>query len=131
MHSDFHNIKIRGEANFEKNIQELKSGVAFSDLSKTYVPKTLEEQSKVEARQQATKEQLFRKLKCDVSEALSNFPADDYLCDLALKLEGKTSNLYKTKNDLVESFAEFVEHLDNLQEQKEFNMYIPEDEMDI
>ena len=129
MHPDFHNIKIRGEMNFEKNMQELKSGVAFCDLSKIYVPKTLEEQAKVQARQQLTKEQLLRKLKSDVFEALSEFPVDDYLSDLSLKLEGKTSSSFKSKSDLVEISAELIEHLDNLVACKEFNMYIPDDNM--
>ena len=129
MHPDFHNIKIRGEMNFEKNIQELKSGVAFCDLSKTYVPKTSEEQAKVQARQQLTKEQLLRKLKSDVSEALFEFPLDDYLCELSLKLEGKTSNSFKTKSDLVEICTELVDHLANLVAFKEFNMYIPENDI--
>ena len=87
MHPDFHNIKLRGEINFKANIEELKSGVSYGDLTKAYVPKTPEEQAKVEARQQMTKEQLFTKLDHDVKEALIEFPNDEFITILSTKIE--------------------------------------------
>ena len=128
MHPDFHNIKLRGEINFKANIEELKSGVSYGDLTKAYVPKTPEEQAKVEARQQMTKEQLFTKLDHDVKEALIEFPNDEFICDIALKIKGKSSSVFKTKKELVEITTGLVEHVANLVADKEFIMYSPDDD---
>ena len=44
---------------FVKNIEELKEGKDYSELSNEYVPRTTDDVAKVEARKQLSKEKLF------------------------------------------------------------------------
>ena len=126
LHPDFHNLKLRGENIFEKNLEELKNGTVFSELCNEYVPKTLEDQARVDARKQLTKEQLFSKLTKNIKEAISEFHNDDFLTELSDKIDGKTHKIFRTKNELVELSLSFDQHLDNLVTDREYLMYLPD-----
>ena len=80
-----------------KSIEELKSGKLYSELSNDYVPKTKEDEAKLEARKQLTKEQLFLKLKTNLTEAISEFQNDDFLLKLSEKLKEKIIRNSKLK----------------------------------
>jgi len=123
LHPDFHNFKIKGEANFEKNLQQLRDGVSFGELSNSYVPRTLDDEERVKARMELTKEQLFKKVQNQVTEALKMFPGDDYLKDCDSKLV-KTSKVFKTKGHLVEFSTSLDTHVENL----DYVSYIPCDD---
>ena len=111
-------------------MQELNDGKSCSKLCKIYLPKKMEEEAKVEARQKLTKQQLFKKLNNDLKEALIDFPGDDYLLDCKHKLFEKKSRIFKTKSDLEEFSVAFETHLENLVTYREYMMYLPCDEFD-
>ena len=108
------------------NLQQLKDGVDFSDLSKEYVPKTVEEESKLEERKQLTKEKLFFKFSSKLKEAISKFQSDDFLNELSEKIEGKTYKSFGTKTELLNLSLTLDHHLDNLVTDTEYLTCIPD-----
>ena len=148
LHPDFHNIKLNGErvkiliSNsdylqifynlqiFGNTLDELKAGVGFGDLTKEYVPKTKEEESKVELRKQLTKEKLFENLRKDVNEALENHPGDTFLLDLSEDLKRKSSKRFNPKSKLVDLQSVVSQYLEDLKAESEFNEIIVADTFD-
>ena len=110
-----------------KSIEELKSGKLYSELSNDYVPKTKEDEAKLEARKQLTKEQLFLKLKTNLTEAISEFQNDDFLLKLSEKIEGKNHKKFKTKRELLQLCLSFEHYLENLVTDREYLMFVADD----
>ena len=108
---------------FVKNIEELKEGKDFSELSNEYVPRTADDVAKVEARKQLSKEKLFIKLKTILAEGLTEFTNDDFLMSLKPKVEGKTHNKFSKKKELVDLVLSLEQHLENLKIEKEFEWF--------
>ena len=91
------------------------------------MPRTVEDEERVKARMELTKEQLFRKVQIEVKEALEMFPCDDFLRDCSSKLV-KTSKVFKTKSHLVEFSTSLHTHVENLKTDKDYLSYIPCDD---
>ena len=92
------------------------------------MPRTLEDEERVKARMELTKDQLLKKVLSQVNEALKLFPSDDFLKDCDRKLS-KTSQVFKNKGHLVEFSTSLDTHINNLTTDKDYLAYIPcEDE---
>ena len=99
-------------------MDQLKSGVAFGNLTNQYVPKTLEDEQIVVKRTELSKEKLFENVKNTVYEALKN---DSVLCDIYEELSNKTFQSYNPKSKLKDLQEKVDQHLDDLNTDKEFS----------
>jgi len=120
-HPEYHNMKLSGEQIFSDCLDQLKSGVDFGDLTNQYVPKTLEDEYNVAKRTELSKEKLFENVKKTVIEALKNFPSDSVLSDIYKELSKKTFQSYNPKSKLKDLQGKVDQHLDDLNNDKEFS----------
>ena len=93
----------------------------FGDLTNQYVPKTLEDEYNVAKRTELSKEKLFENVKKTVIEALKNFPSDSVLSDIYKELSKKTFQSYNPKSKLKDLQGKVDQHLDDLNNDKEFS----------
>ena len=99
---------------------ELKSGIGYSDLSRDYVPKTMEEESIVEKRKQLTKDKLFELLLETASNALEENPGDSFLSELCDDLKKKAPKNFSLKSKLVELYSVVSKYIEDITAEKEF-----------
>ena len=121
LHPDFHNIKRRGEKIFDtRTMQQLKSGVSYSELTKEYVPRTVEEESCVTRRMELSKEKIFEKLLKTAQDEVSKHPDDAFLKRYLKSLKSKTASKYSKKSDLLEALGSLEQYVSDLNIEEDF-----------
>ena len=120
LHPDFHNIKRRGEKIFDRTMQQLKSGVSYSELTKEYVPRTVEEESCVTRRMELSKEKIFEKLLKTAQDEVSKHPDDAFLKSYLKSLKSKTASKYSKKSDLLEALGSLEQYVSDLNIEEDF-----------
>ena len=105
---------------FEKSLQQLKTGVPFSELTKEYVPRTAEEEPIVIKRMELTKEKLYEKMVRIVHKEFELHPEDEYLSNLSQELRNRNAQSYNRKSDLMDSLSTLEQYVSDLKSEAEF-----------
>ena len=114
LHPELHNFKLLGEENFLKALEHLSLGKSYTTLPCKVQPKTVEEEEKINKRNELSKEELHKHTLAEIKRVLGQKDDDLFLLDSLNNLQKKKPQSYNPKSVLVELCSKVEQYIQNL-----------------